>query len=386
MEARRIRVLHCLAAVGYGGVECRRLLLARHLDAMRFEQRIVTRGTIGPLADEIRSAGVEVISVGGGSPFRPRALWLATREARRFRPDIVHGAVFEGLGLAVVAGHATRASIVIEESSHATNRSRRGHALFRGLVAASDACVAVSPAVGEYLTSVTHVPPRKITVITNGVLAPRMPDPAELGELRRSVGLSEDAFVVGSVGRLDDDAHKRYSDLLRAVSLLAPDVPKLQLLLVGGGRLRQYYENLARELGIAERVVFAGLRSDVERMYALMHVFALVSDREAFGLVVPEAMLCGLPVVATAVGGLRDIVDDMRTGILVPPRSPARVAAALRTLHDNPELRASMGSAGTERARRHFSAERYAADVARFYERLFERRARARDSSSQSFE
>lgn len=363
-----LRVLHCLPWIAGGGVERRRLMLARFLDRSRYQQRIVVRSCMGTVAKRLRDEGVEVIELGEGRLFEPRLMAKAIRIAREYRPHIVHGAVFEGVAMALVAGRACGAKVVAEETSHATNRSRAGHALFRGLVALSDACVAISPAVGDYLVEVTGVPRQRVTVITNGVFAPVIPDTDRV-ELRQALGLSPEAFVVGTVCRLVDDSHKRVSDLIRATALLG-DLPAFRLLVVGSGKEREGLEQLARSLGVSDQVHFAGYRDNVGAMYKTMDVFALVSSREGFGQVVAEAMLANLPVIATSVGGINDIVDDGRTGVLVRPCDPELLAQVIRRLHDAPLQRSALASAGAQRARELFSAERYTRDVDSFYCRL----------------
>jgi len=374
----RTRILHCLAYVATGGVERRRLILGRELDARRYEQRLVARSASGPISDELRGAGVPVDLVGGTGFFDARAFARGIQIAREFRPHVVHGAVFEGVGLAVAIGRAVGATVVVEETSHAVNRSWTGHALFRALALSAHACVAISPAVAEYLEQVTRVPRSRITVIENGALEPKIDPGVTRESARRSFGIPEDDFVVGTVCRLVDDAHKRVSDLIRAVALLAPNHPRLRLLVVGDGLQRPMYEGLARSLGVAENVIFAGHREDVGNCYVAMDVFALASRREGFGLVAPEAMFCGLPVVATRVGGLVDIVRDGETGILIPPDEPAAIARAITRLAQDSELARRMGQAGLERARERFGSARYARDVDLFYQRLIETRATPR--------
>ena len=139
-------------------------MLARQLDRERYEQRLVARSASGPIADELRAAGVPVDLLGGTGFFDARAFARGIRIARAFRPHIVHGAVFEGVGLAVVLGRAVGATVVVEETSHAVNRSWAGHALFRALALSAHACVAISPAVARYLEQVTHLPSSRITV------------------------------------------------------------------------------------------------------------------------------------------------------------------------------------------------------------------------------
>lgn len=371
--SRPIRVLHCLSSVASGGVERRRLILARNLDKNRYEQRIIARAARGDVVSALEAAGVPVTTVGQGRLFDPGALWRATRLAREWRPDIVHGAVFEGLSLAVVAGRACGARVVIEETSFATNRSPRGHALFRALVAASDACVAISPAVRRQLETATRVPSSKITTIMNGAMPPRLPS-AELAQaLRAELGIPGEAFVIGTVARLQQDHNKRTSDLIRALAQLPPSAADVRLLVVGEGAAKPGLIELSRSLGVFERVTFTGNREDVGNMYAIMDVFALVSAWEGFGLVVAEAMFCGLPVIGSRVGGIPDIVVDGETGLLVPACSPPSIAEAMLALRSDSERRQRFGRAGKNRAQECFSAERYTADVEAFYTRLLGR-------------
>jgi glycosyltransferase involved in cell wall biosynthesis len=370
MGTNRIRILHSLSAVATGGVERRRLSLAKYLDGARFEQMLMARAATGQLVGQLESAGTRVQIVGSGGLFDLRAMARAVRVAREFRPHIVHGAVFEGLGVALAAGRSCGALVVLEETSHATNRSWRGHAVFRTLASLSDSCVAISPAVGRYLAEVTRVPAKHVHVIPNGVDEPVAPPGFERRAFRASLGIDADAFVIGTVGRLVDDDHKRVSDLLRAMPRVLAERPSATLLVVGEGRAKPELEQLARDLGLSSRVVFTGHRDDTGALYRAMDLFTLVSSREGFGLVLPEAMLCRLAVVATRVGGICDIVVDGETGLLVPPRDPTAIAEALARLMGDAELRTRFGEAGEARARARFGASRYAADVEAFYTQL----------------
>ncbi|MBC7171974.1 MAG: glycosyltransferase, partial [Polyangiaceae bacterium] len=291
---------------------------------------------------------------------------------RAYDPDVVHGAVFEGVVMATLASLGRRARVVVEEIDYPITRSRRAQLLFSVLARSADRCVAVSPAVREYLVEEGGVPDRKITLIPNGVERPVLPDAEGVAALRAEVGIPEDAFVVGSLGRLVDE-HKRFSDLLRATAALRDELPSLHLLIAGEGPDREALEALADALGIAQRVSFAGYRADVGAMYALMDVFALVSNRESFGLVLAEAMYVGLPVVCTGIGGMRDVVLDGETGLYVGLGDVDAIARALARLAREPALREALGAKGRERAERLFSAERYSADVAALYEELLAR-------------
>jgi len=367
----KLRILHCLETVGSGGVEQRRLLLARKLDPDIYEQQLVCTQTVGPVADQMRKAGMKVDAVGlfpkgilTPSPYRNTLSVI-----RKFKPHIIHGAVFEGVALAALTGRLARVPIVIaEETSDPQTRSWRGHLLYRMLLRLSDKAVAVSPAVQSYLYSL-GLNRTKAQLICNGVEERPLPDNQEVASLRTSVGFEENDIIVGTIGRLYDD-HKRVSDLIRALSVLSNDIPKLKLLVVGDGPDLCMLKGLVTELKLVGRVVFAGYQSDTRPWYALMDVFALASSREAFGLVLVEAMYARLPIVATRVGGIPNIVVDNETGYLVEAHKPVEIANALSKLAYDEKLRAKFGEAGLDRARLNFSADRYVSEVNDLYQSL----------------
>ena len=365
----RIRVLHCLERVYSGGAEQVRLRLVEELDPARFEHRVFCTEARGPVAEAFRTRGVELVEFGAPDGVFDRGrLAEAARQMREWRPHIVHGAVYEGCTMAALAGRLARVpSIVVEEVNDPAGRSWRGHLLFRALVGLADQSVAVSPSIGRYLTDRLRVPSRKVTLINNGVARPSAPTPAETASLRGQYGIAPGDLVVGSVGRVVDH-QKRFSDFVRAIGHLR-DLP-VKGIVVGDGPDLGALRNLVRDLGLADRVVLAGFQSPPDPFYGLMDVFGLASAEEAFGLVIAEAMRGGLPVVATRVGGIPDVVVEGETGLLVPPYEPEAFADALRQLLTDPAQRREMGEAGRRRADQLFSAERYARDVGELYESL----------------
>lgn len=366
-----LRILHVLVRVQSGGVEQRRLTLARRLDPTRYRQRVACLDLDGQLPDELRRHGVDVRRIGEGlSPFALRAHRDLLREIREFRPHVIHGAVMEGVILAAIAGSLGRVPrIVIEEIDYPITRSWRGHLLFRTLAWRADECVAVSEAVRRYLIERAGLPAGRVRTIFNGVEPPVLATPEEADLLREELSIPPDAFVVGSVGRVVD-RHKRFSDLICAFA--RPEVPdRARLLVVGDGVDLGALRDLASSLDVADRVVFSGYRKDVGHMLSLMDVFALVSNRESFGLVLAEAMFAGLPIITTGLGGMADVVRDGEEAVFVPLGDPPAIAGAVRRLADDPELRSAIGERALARAAR-FSGARYAAEVAALYDQLTE--------------
>ena len=365
----RIRVLHCLERVYSGGAEQVRLRLVEELDPVRFEHRVFCTEARGPVAEAFRARGVELVEFGAPDGVFDRArLTEAARRMRRWRPHIVHGAVYEGCTMAALAGHLAHVPVVvIEEVNDPVGRSWRGDLLFRALIGLADQTVAVSPTIYRYLTDRLRAPARKVTLINNGVARPKALAATEAARLRERHGVGPDELVVGSVGRVVDH-QKRFSDFVRAIGCLR-DLP-VKGVVVGDGPDLGALRNLVQDLGLADRIVLTGFQSPPDPYYGLMDVFALASAEEAFGLVIAEAMRAGLPVVATRAGGIPDVVVEGETGLLVPSYEPETFAAALRQLLTDPVQRRVMGDAGRRRADRLFSAERYARDVGELYESL----------------
>lgn len=364
----KIRVLHCMETIASGGVEQLRYNLAKYIDANRFEQKIVCTHAVGVLPARFEALGVEVIPIGSlTSPFRLGQYRKVLKVIRAYKPHIVHGAVIEGITLGAVAGTWARVpGIIIEETSDPVDRNWGGNLLMRIHGRLSDKVVAVSEASGRYIRSVVKVKEPKLQVIMNAVDRPLRPDAAATEALKTALGIQPGDWVVGSVGRLFDD-HKKVSDLLRATALLKTGCPGIKLLIVGDGKDAGALKALSGELGIADRVVFAGYQGDTAPYYACMDMFALASQREAFGLVLVEAMFFGLPVVATAVGGVLDVVVDGVTGLLVGKNDPAALAEAIHALYADPGRSAALGRAGLRRAESEFDIPLYIRKISQLY-------------------
>lgn len=367
-----IRVLNIVETIGFGGVERRRLSLAKLLDKTRFELKIICTKTEGNFADEIRKQGVEVFEIGLlNHPFEWKQHQKVLQIIKEFQPHIIHGAVFEGVTMAAVNGFIKRVPIVIvEETSDPQNRSWKGNLLMKGLVSFADVVVGVSPASVAYLTDTLKIRKNKVVLINNGVAIPEAVPHGQVSELKVQFGLTDNDFVIGSVGRMLSDATKRFSDLIKAFAIVVQHAENAKLLLVGEGEEKENYIRLSKELNISDKVIFAGYQNDISKYYDVFDVFALVSAHESFGLVLVEAMLHKLPVIATNVGGMKYIVLDNETGFLVEKYDVTAIAASLLKIYENPDLKQQMGAKGYERAIENYTEERYVRNVENLYNNL----------------
>ena len=241
---------------------------------------------------------------------------------------------------------------------------------FRSVNHRFDRVIAPSRAILEQLVQSEGVRPERTQCLPNGVDTDRFaPLPLSLrAPGRQQLGLQADAFVFGCVARMVPI--KRHADLLDGFAAATQGRRDAQLLLVGGGPLEPELRAQAARLGIDGRVVFLGERRDIEQLLPLLDCFVLASSTEGMSNAALEAMACGLPVIATAVGGNAEVVEPERTGFLVPPFSPLRIAAAMRELLLRPDRARQMGGQARLRVERQFSIGAMVRAFSRFYQSL----------------
>jgi glycosyltransferase involved in cell wall biosynthesis len=328
-----------------------------------------TRVARGPLIAALGDAGVRHLHL-GRRPGRldPVAFRPLARTLRSQRIDVLHAHMFGSNVWGTLIGRMCRVPVVV---ANETTWSYEGQPLRRALDGQligrfADTFVAVSEADRARMVSIEGVPHEKTVVIPTAYV-PRVG--CARSNLRAELGLGAQDLVIGTIAILRPQ--KALHVLVDAFAQLARSLPRARLVITGPspGPVRGELEEQARALGLRKRVHFLGQRDDVEAVWRTFDVGAMSSDYEGFPLAAIECLTCGVPLVATAVGGLRDIIEDGRTGVLVPPQDPAALAAALEDLLRDPERRARLGAAGRERAQA-FTIERIAARFAELYRRL----------------
>jgi glycosyltransferase involved in cell wall biosynthesis len=227
--------------------------------------------------------------------------------------------------------------------------------------------IAISEAVRGEMVSRRDAAPQRITVVPNGANAPQQSTLTPAEQIRRELGISEDAPLVACVARLEPE--KDIGSLVSAFAAVSQRHPEAQCVIAGEGSLRADLDRDIADKGLRQSVRLLGFRSDAVSIINAADVFVLPSLAEPFGLVLLEAMALGKAIVATRAGGPREIVEEGRTGVLVPPASPAELAGALSDLIGDPKRRDQMGSQGRDRFQTHFTAERMARDMAAAYRR-----------------
>jgi glycosyltransferase involved in cell wall biosynthesis len=382
----RVRVLRVIARLNMGGPAHHVGILGASLDPDRYETLLLhgaVGGGEGSLTDSVRARVATTTEVPGlGPELRPhddaRALAHLALAVRRFRPDIVHThtakAGMLGRLAAVLAG---RPGPVIVHTYH--GHVLEGYfdpirtAVYRGLERqlgrASDRLIGVSSATVDDLVRLRVAPREKFEVIPIGLdLEPFLTStPAEGKGFRREMGAQDGEVLLTFVGRLVPI--KRVDVLLRAVALARRRESRVRLAIVGDGELRGSLEALASELGIDDRVRFAGYRADMVPVVAAADIAVLSSDNEGTPVSLIEAAAAGKPAAATAVGGVADVVTT-DTGILAPQGDPVGLGDAIAELARRRELRQRLGENARAHVRSRFSADRLVKDIDRLYGEL----------------
>jgi glycosyltransferase involved in cell wall biosynthesis len=369
---RKLRVLEMIDKPSLGGGQAHLLTLAKHLDGSLFEVEIAAAGG-GPLEEEARKAGLPFVPLPVRKSLSRKNARTIARVLRERRIDILHthGGVAGLVGRRAAARAGTP---VVVHTLHGIHYLHYRNPFLkyllvlaeRRLARRTDAVIFVSRADYDRGTWLRLAPQPKMRLIRNGVALPDDdgPDGGRRREALRAA-LELDGPVVGAVSRLHRQKGVIY--LLRAAPEILRRRPEARIVVAGGGPLEGELRRLVTRLGQDRRVLLLGERSDARDLLALFDVLVLPSLWEGLPLVLLEAAMLGKPIVATDIDGVREVVRDGETGLLVPPARPDALAAAVVGLLDDPGLAARLGGAARSEIRAEFSLERMVKETQNLY-------------------
>lgn len=364
----RLKILFLIdTLIDSGGAERVAIGLATHLPRDRFDVWICSTRDADPVAVEmVEDAGVKHLNIGRRSRWDLHRLAALIRLVRRERFDVLHAHKFGSNFWGTVIGKACGVPVVL---AHEHTWSYEGNPVRRWLDGRvigrlATRFIAVSALDAERMVSIEHVSPSKVLMLPNGYM-PRVSSSG--GNLRRELGIDAGTPLIAAIAVLR--RQKAISVLLEAHSLVLDAMPEARLAIAGDGDDLPALQAQSRDLGMQHRVHFLGQRADVDAILRSSDLAAMSSDYEGTPVVAFECMANGTPLVATAVGGLPDVVEDGRTGLLVPRRNPQALADAILRLLGDPGLRASMGKAAAARLPE-FTIEASIARLSSLYESL----------------
>lgn len=372
-----IRVMHVLHALDYGGVPRMVVDMLRYHERSKFEPFCVVlqRCAQTPYDVELRDANIQVFSLEKGEKFSLKSVYKILKIMRKLSPQVVH-THSRGLNYAIIATALFRPSAcihtihgeVLYERGTGKNRLIRHFALDKKWKGYYVPVVIAS----VHLQTAREIYHREdVYCIPNGIEVHDFQPREECRyQMRYQLKIPSDSIVITSVSRLHPA--KRVDLIVKAFSIIAHKKRSVYLLIVGSGEEMHRIKEEIKKMSLCDRVYLLGERKDIPAILSASDIFAISSKHEGFGLAIVEAMAASLPVVATRVGGIPEVVVDGETGFLVDSDRPEELALALERLIEDPSLRYRMGQAGLRRAHLTYDVRQMVRNYEDLYTKLIE--------------
>jgi len=363
-----LRILQISSASSFGGGERYVADLTNALHERGHDLYLAVRPR-SPLVDHVRLSPLKIKTLPLRNALDVQSAYELARFVRKHEIEVVHAHMARDYSLAAYAARRNPDAkfIVTRHVLFLLNR------LHRQTLARAHRVIAVSNAVARELRTQRVTCDELITVVHNGIDTDRFErllTGFDRAEFLRSKGLPVDSLLVGSIGELR--TLKRHDDFIRAAAIVAKKFPQAHFLLAGvdtsaSGEVRKQLEQLVAELQLNNRFHFLGWLDDAEKLLAALDVFVSASETESFGLAIAEAMAAGTAVVATATDGACEVIENQKSGLLVPISNPSRLAEAVATLLASEQQRKEIGTRAQHEIRTRFSLQRMVDDIERIY-------------------
>ena len=368
-SASELGIVQLVLSLDTGGTERLVVQICQRLQS-RFRMAVCTLDGPGNGAGELRESGIEVMSLFRRPGFQASLGYRIAQFARRHRAGIIHCHHYSPFVYGRLATwlHPGLRMVFTEHgrlSDGPPSTKRRWVNPVLGRLPGS--MFAVSGALRDSMAE-EGFPAKRISVVHNGIDPGPVPTADDRARVRRSLNLADDAFVVGTIARLNPV--KDLGTLIEAFARVRWKHPSAALLLVGDGEERQHLEQVARRDGVQDAVRFLGERNDARDLLPAFDVYVNSSSSEGVSLTILEAMAARRAIVATRVGGTPEVIVDRSTGWLVPSRNSSALGEAIGALALDPARRQAFGEAARKAVEQHFTLDRMVENYAQEYLRL----------------
>ncbi|MDP3789586.1 MAG: glycosyltransferase [Candidatus Omnitrophota bacterium] len=366
--ARRARVVHVITDLDIGGAELMLLKILRNSDMNLYDHLVISLKPKGKVAKGIEAAGIRVVSLNMKWYNFPLSLGRLYRIFKTEKPDIVHNYLFHAELAGRICGRMAGVPVVISSLRSVDVGSDFRRLLLRLTDNLADAVTAVSEKVAYEHVNKNITKKEKVKVIYNGLEPARVERKAGKDEIRRRHGILPAEYLVLSVGNLRPV--KGYSFVFDAVKMLKERGRDVKLLIVGGGNYRRNLEAEAMDKGIRDKIVFSGEREDVSDFLSMADAFVMASLWEGLPNSLLEAMQAGLPVIATKVGGIPEVVRHNENGLLVDPKDGRALADAIESMIKDEALGRRLAQSAKSYVEEKFDIRKTVAETEKLYEGL----------------
>lgn len=371
ISKKEIHILHLISSNGLYGAENVILSIAKNMNFNGIKSMVVTIKNLhnphSELFNEAQKRGITAQIIESRGRFDKRTINQLLELIHQHRISVIHSHNYKANFVGLLA--ARKARIPIIATNHLWTQADfklRLYEFFDGLLLRKfKKIIVVSEQVRKDMLK-ANIPATKITVIKNGISFAK--EAGDGTKFKIGFGIPNNALIVGCIARLSPE--KGHTYLLKAAKEITDNNHNVYFILFGEGPLQEELINKVRSLGLEKRVLFAGYRDDIKNIYSAIDILIQPSLREGLPLSLLEAMSYGTPVIATSVGGVSELITNMRTGLLIKPGSVEEISQALKTLINDAQLRAELGKNAQELVKEHYSLEKMVASYKAIYEEV----------------
>lgn len=365
MNQSRIKIVYIITSLGFGGAERPLLDLVKFIDRDRLDISVATAVGGGPLEQEFRNLGIEVKVFKKKTKLGLEVISSLRKYLEEKKPDIVHTHLFAGDFWGKVAAKKAKVPIIVSTEQNLN----LDEGWIKGLMKTrtyrfTNRVIAISKAIKDYTVKTYKVNPEKIEVIFSGI------DLTKFKTQISKIKISVEKPIIGIIGRLERQKGHEY--LIRAIVDVLKQYQKAQLWVIGKGSLRPQLEEQTRQLEIDKNVKFLGTRRNIPEVLANLDIFVMPSLWEGLGVAAIEAQACGVPVIASNVDGLKEVVGDKKTGLLVESRNSKALAEAIVWALKHPREVEQMVANARRSVEEKFDIKKMVSKYETLYQKLYE--------------